>query len=289
MIRVADDAIAACVGTKEFVASLPGYLALREPTRDTVLYPAVSYPTYEMGARLASLRSVPVPVINGQLDLDAISSSDADRALCLWVNSPSNPTGRVEDLARCASWGRERGVLVISDECYAEFTWTDRPRSILEEGLEGVLAVHSISKRSNLAGVRAGFYLGDREVVKHLALVRQHAGLMVAGPIQEAVAATYGDDEHVDEQRTRYSERLALMRTALEHAGLEVDVCEGSFYLWASDGRSGFDTAADLARRSGLIVSPGEFYGVDSDHHVRVAVVQPTERLRVVADRLSEL
>ena len=101
----------------------------------------------------------------------------------LWSNSPSNPTGGLDDLGAEAAWGRDRDVPVFSDECYAEFTWDGPPRSMLEYGAEGVVAVHSLSKRSNLAGVRVGFYAGDPELVEFLRAVRQHAGLMVPGPV----------------------------------------------------------------------------------------------------------
>ena len=154
-------AVAACVGTKELVASVPHVLGLRTPDKDTVLYPAVSYPTYAMGAALAGCRAVPVPAVPGRLgglDLDAIGPGDAARALVLWSNSPSNPTGGLGDLGAEARWGRAHGVPVFSDECYAEFTWDGPPRSVLQHGSDGVVAVHSLSKRSNLAGVRVGFY-----------------------------------------------------------------------------------------------------------------------------------
>ena len=125
--------IGACIGTKEFVGTLPQWLRLRTPGRDTVLYPAVAYPTYEMGAILAGCRAVPVPVRpGGGLDLDAVTADDADRALCLWVNSPSNPTGALDDLDAAAAWGRRHGVPVFSDECYVEFTWDGPPRTILD-------------------------------------------------------------------------------------------------------------------------------------------------------------
>ena len=288
-VTLPGDQVAACVGTKEFVGSLAQYLHLRSPERDTVLYPAVSYPTYAMGATLAGLRSVPVRVENGQLDLASISPSDIERALVLWSNSPSNPTGALDDLEEAAYWGRTHGVLVASDECYAEFTWAGRPRSILEHGLDGVLAVHSISKRSNLAGVRAGFYAGDREVVAFLRLVRQHAGLMVPGPVQAAVALAYGDDEHVERQRAIYLSRLQLLSDALGPFGVNAPMPDGSFYLWCSkEGLDGWDLAATLAEISGLIVSPGELYGDDGRDFVRIAVVQPDDRLRVAASRLRE-
>ena len=157
-LDVTVDQVAACIGTKEMVATTPQYLKLRTPSRDTVLYPAVAYPTYEMGAILAGCRPVAVPMAaDGGVDLAAIDPADAARALMLWVNSPSNPTGALSDLDAAAAWGRAHGVPVFSDECYVEFTWDGPPRTILETGVEGVVAVHSLSKRSNLAGLRVGY------------------------------------------------------------------------------------------------------------------------------------
>jgi len=281
--------IAACVGTKEFVASTAHYLHLRQPERDTVLFPAISYPTYAMGATLAGLRAVAVPSVDGRLDLDAIDPDDAARALLLWSNSPSNPTGHLDDLAAVADWGRRHDVLVASDECYAEFTWSDRPRTILEYGTEGVLAVHSISKRSNLAGVRAGFYAGDADVVAFLRLVRQHAGLMVPGPVQAAVAVAFDDDAHVIEQRDRYLGRLDIMGLALRDAGFSAPLPDGGFYLWCSrEGMDGWQAASFIAQASGVIASPGDLYGEAGAPFVRVAVVQHDDRLALAAARLRQ-
>jgi succinyldiaminopimelate transaminase len=283
--------VAACVGTKEFVASTAQFLRLRTPDRDTVLYPSVSYPTYAMGATLAGSRAVPVPELpGGGLDLDAVDPADAGRALMVWVNSPSNPTGLLSDLERVAAWGRQRGIPVLSDECYAEFTWEGPPRTILESGVDGVVAVHSLSKRSNLAGVRAGFFAGDPELVTYLLDVRRHAGLMVPGPVQAGAVVALDDDAHVDEQRQRYDERLRFLARALSDAGLPVDLPAGGFYLWVPvpdrfvDGWAACEWLADDA---GLLVSPGELYGPDGSGHVRVAVVQPMDRLELVAERLS--
>ena len=282
--------VAACIGTKEFVASTAHYLHLRYPDKDTVLFPAISYPTYAMGATLAGLRPVPVPMVNGRLDLASITPADAQRALLLWSNSPSNPTGHLDDLEAVAAWGRARGVLVASDECYAEFTWADRPRSILEYGTEGLLAVHSISKRSNLAGIRAGFYAGDADVVGYLRSVRQHAGMMVPGPVQSAVALAYNDDHHVELQRATYLGRLALLSEALQAAGVDAPMPEGGFYLWCSrDGDDGWTLAQWVAEVSGLVTSPGELYGEAALNFLRVAVVQPDDRLERAATRLHRL
>ncbi len=282
--------IGACVGTKELVAGIPHWLRLRTPNRDTVLYPAISYPSYEMGATLAGCRAVPVPVDDQwSIDLSAIDPADAERALCLWVNTPGNPAGGLDDLDRSAEWGRAHGVPVLSDECYAEFTWDGPPRSILASGPDGVLAVHSLSKRSNLAGVRSGFYAGDAELVHYLREIRKHAGLMVPGPVQAASVAAFDDDDHVDTQRERYRSRLTHLAKVLSDAyDIDIDLPRGGFYLWvpAPDGDA-WALADRLAREAGMLVSPGEFYGEGGVGHVRIAVVQPDERLAVVADRLA--
>ena len=288
-VEVPVTAIAACVGTKELVATTPQWLRLRDPGRDTVLYPAVSYPTYEMGAVLAGCRPVPVPVDDKwRIDLAAVDEADAARALCLWVNTPANPTGALDDLGAVAAWARARGIPVLSDECYVEFTWDGPRRTILEHGLEGVVAVHSLSKRSNLAGLRAGFVAGDADLVGYLAEVRKHVGMMVPGPVQAAATVALGDDVHVDEQRHRYQERLAFLSEVLVSVGWECTLPGGSFYLWARAPRGDSWAAAhDLARRGGAVVAPGEFYGPQGTGWLRAAVVVPMDRLRLVADRLA--
>ena len=283
--------VAACVGTKEFVATTAQFLRLRSPDRDTVLYPAVSYPTYAMGATLAGARAVAVPELaGGGLDLEAIDPLDVARTILLWVNSPANPTGNLSDLDAAAVWGRTHGVPVFSDECYAEFTWDGPPRTILESGMEGVVAVHSLSKRSNLAGVRAGCYAGDSELVNYLLDVRRHAGLMVPGPVQAGAVVALDDDAHVEVQRERYRSRLAFMAEVLGRAGLPVDQPAGGFYLWVpvpDDYGDGWALCERLADDAGLLVSPGELYGEGGSGHIRVAVVQPMERLELVAERIA--
>jgi succinyldiaminopimelate transaminase len=288
-----DRGVAACVGTKEFVASTAQFLRLRSPERDTVLYPSIAYPTYAMGAILAGARAVAVPErTGGGPDLDAVDPADAARALMLWVDSPANPTGHLSDLDRAAAWGRDHGIPVCSDECYAEFTWDGSPRSILESGTVGVVAVHSLSKRSNLAGVRAGFYAGDADLVSYLLDVRRHAGLMVPGPVQAGAVVALDDDDHVEVQRGRYRDRLAFLAGVLGDAGLPVGLPAGGFYLWVPvpDGiGDGWALCDRLAHDAGLLVSPGELYGDAGSGHVRVAVVQPMDRLELVAARLTRV
>jgi aspartate/methionine/tyrosine aminotransferase len=281
--------VRATIGSKEFVAGLPHWLKLRRPDLDTVLYPAISYPSYEMGATLAGCRAVPVPVDSEwRLDLSAIDPADAARALCLWVNTPGNPAGGLDDLGAAYRWGQDNGVLVVSDECYAAFTWDGEPQSIVSHGLDGVLAVHSLSKRSNLAGARSGFYVGDPELVHYLGELRKHAGFMQPGPVQAAAIAAFADEAHVEEQREIYHRRLELMRRIAALAGSEAEMPGGGFYLWAPapDGDA-WAFARRLATDAGVLVSPGEFYGTQGAGHVRIALVQPDERLALAATRMG--
>jgi succinyldiaminopimelate transaminase len=274
--------IAAVVGTKEFVASTPQYLRLRDPSRDTVLYPAISYPTYEMGATLAGARAVPYR------NLPEIDAADAARALCLWVNSPANPSGELLDLDAAARWGREHAVPVLSDECYAEFTWSRPAATVLHTGTTGVLAVHSLSKRDNFAGARIGSYAGDAELVHYLREVRKHAGLMPVGPVQAAAVIALDDDEHVELQRTRYLSRLHRLRDLLRAAGYEAELPDGAFYLWVpAPGGDSWAAARDLATRAGIVVSPGEFYGRAGVGYFRVAAVAPEGRIDLATSRLA--
>ncbi len=291
-VDVAPAAVLACVGTKEMVASLPRWLHLRTPGRDTVLYPAISYPTYAMGAELAGLRAVPVPLDDDwHLDLDRVAETDAQRALLLWTNEPGNPTAAVaspEQVGETVAWARARGITVAADECYAEFSGGD-PTTALADGADGVLAVHSLSKRSNMAGFRAGFVAGDADLVRYLGEVRKHAGLMMPAPIQAAAAAALDDDTHVTAQRARYVERRARMSAGLEAHGLVHDGGPAPFYLWLRSEDQvddGWELAARLAE-AGTLVAPGALYGPAGADHVRLALTQPDDRLDLVLERLA--
>ncbi len=297
-VDVSPDVVLACIGTKELVASLPRLLSLRDPSRDTVLYPGIAYPTYEMGALLAGLRAVPVPLDDDWLvDLSRVSKSDAERALLLWVNEPGNPTGSsggAEHLRAVADWARGHGVIAASDECYAEFTYDEAgapapAATVLNAGQERALAVHSLSKRSNMAGLRAGFAAGDAELIGYLREVRKHAGLMTPGPVQAAAAAALADDAHVDEQRERYARRRALAVDALRACDLVHDGGPSTFYLWLRDadgGEDGWSIARRLAER-GVLVAAGELYGPGGAAHVRLSLTQTDERLALAFQRLT--
>jgi len=273
------------IGSKELVALLPSLLGLEPGTE--VLLPRLAYPTYDAGVRLAGC--LPVPT-------DDPTSHDPSRVGLVWVNSPSNPTGEVLDVERLAgvvAWGRQHGILVASDECYVELGWEVEPVSVLHPSVSGgdvtgVLALHSLSKRSNLAGYRAGFAAGDPHAVAVLVEARKHLGLLTPAPVQAALVAALGDDAHVAEQKERYHRRRALLRPAVEAAGFRVDHSEAGLYLWCTRDEACWDTVAALAD-VGLLAAPGDFYGDDGGQHVRLALTVSDAQAEVAAERLALL
>jgi succinyldiaminopimelate transaminase len=280
---LAPEATLPVIGTKELVAWLPTLLGLGPA--DMIVHPTVAYPTYAVGATFAGCAAV------ASDDLGELG--DARPAL-IWLNSPSNPTGSILDaatLTRWLAWARERGALVAADECYGEFGWDAEPVSVLHPSInggshEGLLAVHSLSKRSNLAGYRAGFVAGDAGVVAELLEVRKHAGMMVPRPVQRAMIALLGDQEHVAQQRTLYLRRRAILRPALEAAGFEIEHSQGSIYLWATRNEDS-QASVDFLAGYGILVAPGHFYGPAGNRHVRVALTATDERVNAAATRLT--
>jgi succinyldiaminopimelate transaminase len=273
------------IGSKELVASLPSQLGLGPG--DLVVHPEVAYPTYAVGAALCGARSVAS---------DSLTALGPETPGLLWINSPGNPSGRVlppAHLRKVVDWCRERGVLLVSDECYIEMTWDAdaAPVSVLHPEVcggspEGILAVHSLSKRSNLAGYRCGFVAGDADVVSELLAVRKNLGLMMPAPQQRAMVAALDDDEHVLAQHATYAARRALLREALERAGFRIDHSEGALYLWSTRGQDCWDTVAWFAER-GILVAPGSFYGRAGRQHVRVALTATDERVAAAVARLT--
>ena len=264
---VPPEAVLPTVGSKELVAWLPTLLGLG--AGDLVALPELAYPTYEVGARLAG--ATPVRLADDE------PARPGTRLR--WLNSPGNPTGDVVPagvLATAVAQARQIGAVVASDECYLALGWEAQPVSVLHPQVcggdhRGVLAVHSLSKSSNIAGYRAGFVAGDPELVAALLAVRKHAGMMVPRPVQQAMVAALSDDEHIEQQRDRYARRRELLRPALERAGLRTPRSDGGLFLWCTAGEPCWDTVTRLAEQ-GVLVAPGEFYGAAGARHVRVSL-----------------
>lgn len=282
-VPLADESVLPVVGTKELVAWLPLQLGVGEG--DAVVFPECAYPTYEVGALVARARPVPS---------DSPADLPKDTKL-IWINSPANPSGRIlslQELRDFVAGARRVGAVLASDECYGEFAWDAEAISVLDPrvndgDLSNLLAVHSISKRSNAAGYRGGFVAGDPSLVHPLMNVRKHLGMMVPTPVQAAMAALLLDQAHVEEQRERYLGRRAVLQRALGAAGFRVDHSEGSLYLWATRGEHCRTTIDWLAER-GILAAPGDFYGAAAAQHVRLALTATDERIAAAAQRLTD-
>ena len=285
------DAVLPVIGSKELVALLPFQLGLGES--DVVAIPAVAYPTYDVGAKLAGAQVV---TADGVAELEAArvqAERDGFALKLVWLNSPSNPTGAVasvEALRAIVSWGRSHGILIVNDECYIELGWDVQPVSILHPDVvgdhhRGVLAVHSLSKRSNLAGYRGAFITGDPALVLALLEIRKHSGLISPGPVQAAMLAAYNDDQHVAAQKARYAARRSALRTALGSAGFDITHSEAGLYLWATRGEDSWDTVGWFADR-GILVAPGAFYGTAGARHVRIALTGTDSNITSAVERL---
>ncbi|MCW2856993.1 MAG: dapL [Marmoricola sp.] len=277
------DGVLPVIGSKELIASLPLHLGIGPG--DLIVQPELAYPTYEVSAALVGARI---------LATDSLTAVGPETPKLVWINSPSNPTGRILPplhLRKVVQWCRERGVLLVSDECYLEFGWTgDKPVSVLDpqvcgDSTHGILAVHSLSKSSNLAGYRCAFVAGDPAVIAELLAVRKNMGLQMPGPQQRAMIAALDDDAHVDEQRAHYAARRTRLKAALEAAGFRIDHSEGALYLWSSRNEDCWSTVDWLAER-GILVAPGTFYGAAGARHVRVALTATDERIDAAIARL---
>ena len=265
------------IGSKELVAWLPTILESRK-----VLIPKIAYPTYHVGALIAQAQSI-------EVEIDASTWPSADLA---WMNSPSNPTGRthsVEEIRACIQWTRANNSILVSDECYLEFDHTATSYSVLSQSggdNRNILSVHSLSKRSSMAGYRAAFMIGDTVLIARIRELRKHSGMMVPLPVQKAMTVALSDDRHVAEQRSRYNARRDVMRPALEAAGFQIEYSNSGLYVWCTRGEDAWESVDWLADR-GILVTPGSFYGIAGARHIRLAMTATDVHINSAARRLK--
>lgn len=320
------------LGSKELVFTLAQVVVDVPGGRDLVAVPQPAYPVYERGARFAgaAVLDLPLRADAGFLpDLDAITAEQWARLALLWVNYPNNPTAAVatrEWYRRAATRCREHGVVLASDEAYSELWFSgEAPDSALQvaddgDGLEGVLVVNTLSKRSSMPGYRSGFVAGDRDLIAALKAFRPSVGVAPQRVVQHAAVAAWGDEAHVDAVRERYRRKLALLQPGLDALGLVDAGGPASFFRWLAlppgwathdwarealedpataslvsvltdgdpEARGSAAYAAALLRH-GLVVAPGAFFGPAGEGYVRVALVPTADDCALAAERMASL
>jgi succinyldiaminopimelate transaminase len=267
------------IGSKEVVASLPTQLQA-----ESVLYPKIAYPTYLVSAILAKAE-------HHSVDFDAAVWPVSD---FVWINSPSNPTGRIssrEELQAVIAYSRRAGAVIASDECYFNFpARVDgvQPISLLQVAggdNKNLIALHSLSKRSNLAGYRGGMIIGDPLLIAKIREIRKHSGLLVPAPIQAAMIAALEDETHVHQQAQRYAQRRDMLRPALATLGFVVEHSEAGLYIWCTRGERDMDSVSFFAE-NGILVTPGGFYGEAGSRHIRIALTATDAQIAAAATRI---
>jgi succinyldiaminopimelate transaminase len=281
------DQVMPTIGSKELISWLPTFLGLGPG--DVVVQPKVAYTAYAVGAALCGAK--------------LLSEDDPDKwpanTKLVWINSPGNPDGKVLDVegfAKAVSKSRELGALLASDECYAELGWSDLwdkevipsvldPR-VCGDSHEGILCVYSLSKQSNMAGYRAAFAVGDKELIRDLINLRMHTGMIMPFPTQQAVIAALSDSSHVALEKEIYAKRRSVLLAAVTDFGFEVTDSEAGLYLWATLGQDCWETVAQMAEL-GIVVVPGSFYGEFATRHVRFSLTASDSDISRAAARLE--
>lgn len=281
------DQVMPTIGSKELISWLPVLLGLGP--KDAVVQPRVAYTAYAVGAALAGA--------------ELVSEDDPalwpDNTKLIWINSPGNPDGKVLDVAgfaKAVSRARELGALLASDECYAEMGWKEPwNREVIPSVLdprvcggnhEGLLCVYSLSKQSNMAGYRAAFAVGSKDLISSLVNLRMHAGMMMPLPTQRAVIAALDDYSHVEKEKSIYAQRRGVLLEAIESYGFEVSDSEAGLYLWASLGEDCWQSVTRMADL-GIVVVPGSFYGAHAQNHVRFSLTATDKQIAEAAARLQ--
>jgi len=285
----------AAIAAERFVAPRAG--------RPAILIPNPFYAAYGAGASAADCEPVYLPATraSGFLpDLAALDATLLRRTVALYLASPSNPQGAVADrdyLARLVALARQHGFLVFSDECYSEIYTRHPPHGMLEVAgpdYANVVVFQSLSKRSNLPGLRVGFAAGDKAFLGRFIELRNIAAPQVPVPAQEVGVAAYGDEAHVEENRRLYALKFDLADQIIgDRYGYRRPA--GGFYLWLDVTAHGGDeqAAVKLWRDAGLRVIPGRYLArlqQDGSNpgsgYIRLAMVQDQETTAEALHRL---
>ena len=293
--------IASSIGAKESVFNFhEGFVNPGE----IVLMPNPGYPPYERGTLFAEGKPFFLNLTeenNFLPDLQSIPKEIANKARILWINYPNNPTSAMatkEFLKEVIDFGHDNDIIIASDECYTEIYFDERPLSILQLTKEGVVAVQSLSKRSNMTCYRVGWLAGDERIIDVFKKVKTNIDSGTATFIQDAAAAALKDEKHVEKARADYRKKRDIMIEALSSAGLKDCTPRATLYIWqkAPEGMSCVDFAKKLLHKDvAVVTTPGAWistkaHGINpGECYARFALVPTLEECRKAAERIKKL
>lgn len=284
------------LGSKELIFSLAQIVVDPTAGRDLVVTTEPGYPVAERGARFAGADVLRLPLLetNDFLpDLDAVDEDIWRRTALVWVNYPNNPTGAEAPAglySRLAELAVRHDFLLASDEAYSEIYFSEPPGSVLQAGCQNVIAVHSLSKRSSMTGVRSGFVAGSSDAVEALRLFRPSVGTTPQDFVQRASVVAWNDEAHVTEARERYGRKREILLPVLERKGCRNAGGPATMYLWlATPDGEGSEPFAQRLLGHGIVVAPGSYLGPSGEGYVRLALVPTEDECRRAASILEEV
>jgi succinyldiaminopimelate transaminase len=282
-----DTQVLPAAGSKEAIFHLPLALIGPDERRRRIVYPSPSYPVYAGSARYAGCIPHPVALSerNGyRLELKDLGQQVLTETRIAWINYPHNPTGAsvdLEYLRRQVTVARTYDILLCADDCYLDLYFDELPPpGVLQVSQEGVLTFGSLSKRSGMTGYRSGYIAGDATVVGALKRARPNFGVGSQDFVQAAATVAWSDDAHVAERRAIFRAKRDRLASYLTSRGYEVSGSQGAIYLWvkvptATNHEAFFASLLD----HGIVVSPGESFGVGGEGYFRMALVPSQEQI----------
>ena len=287
-----DTEVLPATGSKEAIFHAP--LAFLHPSHERrgVAYGTPGYPVYERGTLFAGGEPLPARLIAEDRFLLRTEDVDPERTRILWINYPHNPTGATATygyLEKVAAFCREHDVLLFSDECYNDLYSGEPPPSILEITRERTLAFCSLSKRSGMTGYRSAVMAGDPELIAALKKLRPSIGVATQSFVQDAAAAAWGDDEHVEKRRLTFGEKRALFVDFFKRTKLDFLPTKASIYLWVVVPGGDDEAYALHLLEEGIVVAPGRSFGPGGEGYIRIALVPGLEECRRAIERWESL
>lgn len=292
-----ENEVTSLMGSQEGLSHI--CLALTD-ARDIILVHDPGYPIYHAGPQIAQNILYPMPTKLGSalIDFDKIPKRIANKAKLMIISYPNNPTTQTADedfYEELVSFAKKHNIMVVHDNAYCELTYDGykagsflNAKGAMEVGIE----LNSLSKTYNLAGIRVGFALGNKDMIKCISAIKSHMDYGIFVPVQKcAIAALEGDQSSIEHTRRCYQERRDILCDGLNDMGWKVKKPKATMFVWAKlpdKYKNSNEFVMELAKQTGVIVTPGSAFGKKGEGYVRMALVQDSTKMQDVVNNLRK-